>query len=374
MATPIKLTMLGGTQTGKTCYLVGMYGMMRKGTNGFTFAAVDLDEDLVLAQQWKTMRTTTGEKRWPPATIETKDHEFDFCYGYKSFRRFVWHDYRGSALHSPLTDPDAQRLAERLAESSCVLFCFSAAHLTDPDGQVAETMAKALEEVKEGEDESARMRRVAKAGAKAIEITEDGEDESTRMNRLMSEVARKGREKGRPLPAVVVVLTKYDLIAGWPQPQEDLLEKARLAGWPRAAVLEKVRQLFSPLYAPGSGWTVTTCPVSLGKDLVGDRDKGKVEAINLHRPVAFAVYCSIRQAAAQAKADRAARASALGEAQNMGWLGRWWRGVDLTDRTDAVDRSQAEVEELGRQLDLLFRELVEGLMIYHNGQESEFHD
>src|SRR4051812_40320997 len=101
MAAPIKLTMLGGTRTGKTCYLVGMYGMMRRGTDGFTFAAVDMDEDLLLAQQWKTMRTTTGDKRWPPPTTETKEHEFDFCYGYKPFRRFSWHDYRGGALHSP---------------------------------------------------------------------------------------------------------------------------------------------------------------------------------------------------------------------------------------------------------------------------------
>jgi hypothetical protein len=326
--------MLGGTRTGKTCYLVAMYGMMRKGTKGFTFSTPDLDEDLVLAQLWKKMRTTTGGDRWPPPTVETQDREFDFCHGYKPFRRFVWHDYRGGALHSPLTDPDAQKLADRLADSSCVMLCFSAAHLTDPAGRVAED------------------------GVAAIEVTDDGDDEATRMNQLMSLVARKAQERGRPLPSVVVVLTKYDLIAAWP----------------REAVLEKVRDMFGPLYARGNGWTVTTCPVSLGTDLAGDTDGGKVEAVNVHRPVAFAVYCSMRQSAAQAAAGLAARTASHGEAQKMGRLGRWWNNVDLTSRADAVSRSQAEVNELGRQLDILFRELVEGLKIYHNGEESEFND
>jgi hypothetical protein len=316
MAAPIKVTLLGGPNSGKTCYLIGMYGMMRKGTKGFTFAAADLDEDRVLVQQWEKMRTTTGAGRWPPPTTETKDHEFDFCYGYKPLRRFVWHDCRGGALYSMQTDPDFQKLVERLAESSCILFCFSAQHLTDPEGgdEAIEAM-NALKDMEEGEGKTTRVKRAVEAATEAIELTGVGIDESTRMNRLMSEVAREAKEKGRPLPAVVVVLTKYDLIAGWP----------------REAVLEKVHQLFSPLYARGQGWTVTTCPVSLGRGLAGNTDGGKVEAINLHRPVAFAVYCSIRQAAAQAG-------------------------------------------ELGRQLDVLFRDLIEGLKTYHNGQEIEFHD
>ncbi len=344
MAEPIKLTMLGGTRTGKTCYLVGMYGMMRRGEKGFTFSAVDLDEDLVLANQWKTMRTTTGENRWPPATDQTKDHHFDFCYGYKPFRRFVWHDYRGAALHASLTDPDAQRLADRLVESSCVLLCFSAAHLSDPHG------------------------RVAAAGAAAITVSEDGEDESTRMNQLMALVSRKAQEKGRPLPAVVIVLTKFDLVAAWP----DVKEAPK--GTVNEAVLVKIRGQFSPLYTQGTGWTVTTCPVSLGRGLAGNVMEGKVEGINLHRPVAFAVYCAIRQTAAQAKADRLTSEAALSEARNMSGIGRWWRGVDLTFRADAVGRSQAEIDELNKQLDVLFQELITGLRIYHNGEESEFHD
>lgn len=330
----IKLTMLGGTRTGKTCYLVGMYGMMRRGEKGFTFAAVDLDEDLILAQQWKTIRTTTGDERWPKPTIETKDREFDFCYGYKPFRRFIWHDYRGGAMHSPLSDPDAQRLVRQLVDSSCIMLCFSAAHLSDPDG------------------------RVGRDGSVAIQVSEDGDDEATRMSRLLNEVAKQAAQRGQPLPSVVIVLTKYDLIANWPKDE----------------VLKKVRELFRPLYTEGGGWTVTTCPVSLGKGLAGNEMEGRVDGINLHRPVAFAVYCAIRQSAAQVRAVREARSREVEMARNMGGLRRWWEGVNLTSREDALERTQVEVDELNKQLDVLFQELISGLRIFHNGEESEFND
>lgn len=335
MSLPIKMTMLGGSQTGKTCYLVGMYGMMRRGIKGFTFTTVDPDEDLELAASWKTMRNTTGETRWPAPTTESTDREFDFCYGYKPYRRFIWHDYRGGAIYSPeRSDPDAQKLAEQLVESSCVMFCFSAAHMTDP------------------------LNRIGEQGADAIELTEDGEDEVARLNVLVGSVARKAHATCRPLPTVVIVLTKYDMISTWP----------------RDAVLEKVRQLFSPLFSEGGGWTVTICPVSLGKALAGNRDHGEVVGLNLHLPVTFAVYCSIQQSVAQARARHAANVARMQAAADKHALQRWWEGIDLSSHETEVQRTQSEYSELSARLNLLFQELVQGLRIFHDGRESKFHD
>ncbi|NET25889.1 MAG: hypothetical protein F6K01_10745 [Okeania sp. SIO1I7] len=49
--------------------------------------------------------------------------------------------------------------------------------------------------------------------------------------------------------------------------------------------------------AQNSSWLVMICPTSLGKELAQDMEKGAIEPLNLHVPVAFLLYCVLGEKA-----------------------------------------------------------------------------
>src|SRR5262249_16726173 len=88
-------------------------------------------------------------------------------------------------------------------------------------------------------------------------------------------------------PSVVIVLTKYDYCRSLDN----------------RALLDAVREMFTPLYAPGAEWLVTVCPVSLGMELANDQDGGAIDPKATHLPVAFAIYSAFRKMKEEAESD-----------------------------------------------------------------------
>jgi hypothetical protein len=316
MLEPITLTMLGGTKTGKTCFLVAMYGIMRRGYNGFSFRTQNPDIDLDLAAEWKALRIKTDDDRWPKGTQESTDYYFDFSHAYKPILAFTWHDYRGSIIDEKGTK-ERVTLIERLRKTDCVLLCFSSEHLQDPSGRVSE----------------------------------DGEDEAATMSALMSEVGRAAEQRGGRLPSVVIVLTKYDL----------------MAGRPRDLVMKEMQRLFNPLFTKVDGWTVTVCPVSLGKELAKDAGRGRVEPICVHLPVSFAVYMAIQKHADEAAVALQGSQEHLSKRRQENWLKRVFRGTNLPALESVVSHDAARLADLKAKLSLLVEEVGTGLTIFQNG-------
>ncbi len=255
MFNDIKITMLGASTAGKTCFMVGMYAVMRDGVRGFTFSTQDADDDLELSERWEKM-LDPGADRWPLSTVESKNYRFDFNFGFKAIMGFEWHDYRGKALADKSQVADVQQLLAHLKGSSCVLLCVSGEHLA-----------------KGGRE------RLATASARAG---------IARMNLRLPELAREAERTGTSRPAVVVVLTKYDLCSHRPE----------------AEVLAEVRELFNPLFTPGCGWTATICPVSLGEGLSQDLEEGAIAPVKVHLPVAFSIYCVLKREVAARRSRR----------------------------------------------------------------------
>src|SRR5215210_4879680 len=127
--------MLGAKGAGKTCFMLGMYSVMRLGVNGFTFAARDAsddeDLDLELSRKWSKLKKE-GPDRWPLPTDKRDFYPFDLRYGFSTkVMSFDWIDYPGGALESSPKDEDVVTLKKHLRESSSIFLCVSGEYLKE---------------------------------------------------------------------------------------------------------------------------------------------------------------------------------------------------------------------------------------------------
>lgn len=100
-----KITILGMSGTGKTCYLLGLYYRMGAGLNGFSLAADD-DTDVQLRDRYARLCDATLEpaQRFPAGTDNTSKYTFDLQYGYNTIMSFDWIDYPGGSLEKKIRE------------------------------------------------------------------------------------------------------------------------------------------------------------------------------------------------------------------------------------------------------------------------------
>lgn len=239
----IQVTMLGTTGAGKTCFLLGMYATMRMGANRFTFTT-DEDTDLGMSDQWELLMAGEGNERWPQPNDNVVHHySFDFCYALKKFASFDWVDYRGGALRDRSTAEDRQELKRFMMDSDCVICCVPADVFLN----------------------SAKDRFVSSTETSRKAVV-------PRMLQLLQELPPDKR------PAIAIVITKYDLIAQSGSEQ----------------VIEAIKNVFNPLFAPNGKWEVLICPISLGKELAQNPNSGEIDPKNVHLPVTYAMYYALQ--------------------------------------------------------------------------------
>ena len=240
-----RITMLGTTGAGKTCFLVGMYADMSGGRRGFTFST-NPDDDLDLSDKWSRL-IEAGPDRWPPPTgDQPKSYTFGFNYGFRRIMEFDWIDYRGGALSDRSTEADVQELKRYLKQSSCVMLCVSGEHL---------------------QENAAVVRARTGIG---------------RMNSFLTELREELERQKKELPAVIIVVTKSDYCFS-SRPPKEIEEQTK-------EIEEQIRDLFNPLFAPDGGWLVSIGSVSLGKGLAADAEKGEIDPDNIHLPLIFSHF------------------------------------------------------------------------------------
>jgi len=314
----IKITMLGTTGSGKTCFMVGMYAVMQLGVHGFTLSAQDLDEDIDLSDKWEQL-LEGGENRYPTGNIETHDYAFDFSYGFRKLMGFEWLDYRGGALKDKSTQEDVQKLNESLLDSSCIFLCISGQHLEKPIENQGELLKLA---------------------------------KNTRADR-MNQHLNQFREKKGTVP-VVIAITKFDLCAHRK----------------REEVTEDIKKLFNALFTNNGEWLVMICPVSLGKALANDEVNGTIEPVNLHLPLSFAIYSRFVHEAAQGKAQEDSLRQKAGMLQGQNRFKRWLGSEEIARLGDEIGKTQAQTNELQEKMQLLAKELSQ-VKVYFSGEEKE---
>jgi hypothetical protein len=329
MAAEVKITMLGISGSGKTCYMLGLYATMQLGLQGFTLSTTDLDEDLKLTSWWETLVGTQGEDRWPKLTgAEPYQYEFDFSYGMKRLIGFDWLDYRGGAMQDVSTKADVQTLLNRLQESSCVFLCLSGEFLTE------EASSDSL------------LRSIARQA---------GVD---RMNKYLAILSNNLSDRQRPFP-LVIVITKHDKC------QPRTRDKSS-----REKLIDEIKKMFGPLFMPNQDWLIMLCPVSLGKELESNSDTGKIEPKNLHLPLVFALYAKFREDAMTEQERVNEAQNRLDTLRNGNWFQRLFSGGEENNAVTNLVSAQKQLQERQKRMALLAQELANA-QIFLGGKEIQ---
>jgi hypothetical protein len=330
----MKITMLGYRGCGKTCYMLGMYSFMSMGLNGFTISATDLDVDLDLINKWDQLVEEQGESRWPTGTDENVyEYVFNFNYAAKPIMQFNWIDYRGGALRDKSSATDVAKLMDYVKDSNCLFLCISGEYLTE-------------EIVSENGDLNQQAK--SRVGNK-LKIQP--------VNKILVDIQQKFEPSNeKPFP-IVIVVTKYD--------------KCSHRG--KDAVIRDVKGLFELLFQPDSGWLTAICPVSLGKDLANDINGGEINPVNIHLPVAFAVYSKLMENAKDEKAKKYSLASSLSQEKQGNWFQKWINSENIDQKEKSIQQLEGQLETLTQKMNLLVKELGK-IPLYLGDQELELND
>jgi hypothetical protein len=330
----MQITMLGYRGCGKTCYMLGMYSFMSMGLNGFTISATDLDVDLDLINKWDQLVEEQGESRWPTGTDENVyEYVFNFNYAAKPIMEFNWIDYRGGALRDKSSATDVAKLMDYVKDSNCLFLCISGEYLTE-------------EIVSENGDLNQQAK--SRVGNK-LKIQP--------INKILVDIQQKFEPSNeKPFP-IVIVVTKYD--------------KCSHRG--KDAVIRDVKGLFELLFQPDSGWLTAICPVSLGKDLANDINGGEINPVNIHLPVAFAVYSKLMENAKDEKAKKYSLASSLSQEKQGNWFQKWINSENIDQKEKSIQQLEGQLETLTQKMNLLVKELGK-IPLYLGDQELELND
>lgn len=324
-----KITMIGVSGSGKTCFIYAMYDFMSIPRNGFSFTAANLDQDLDLQDGWYQI---TEEHRWPEHNTNTINYDFHVQFNTKSILQFSWCDYRGGATSDRSTEQDKQDLMERVHQSSCLIISIG---------------ADTIKEILAGNQSKARELKILNGIIHNYEINNN-----------------------RRVP-IIFALTKADLYTREEQ----------------GKLIDLIKFYFQNIFLPHSGWLAAIVPVTLGSFPSGDNTgdiEGVIEPKNIQVPVMFFVSSVLHEKAENIKnkldrinKDRNQYKVQANNARNQGWFSKIWNGdryqaatrniQNLNDEEQNVLNSLSEIENTLASMSDLFRVCK----IYYEGEEIQ---
>lgn len=319
MKTKIKVTMIGGKNVGKTCFLHGLYYVMRRGVNNFFLHTNDRDADNRLMRGWAMLNKQGEERRWPvPTSDDIARYNFSFKLGMnRTLMDFEWIDYRGGALLEETSS--SQALVDQLNQSDCLLFCLDGSELQTPVGP-----------------------RIFEVDAKMC---------ISRAKVLLDRLSRR-------VP-IAVLITKHDLC------------RHRL----KHELMADIKLLFDAWLVEGEGWDVLICPVTLGRELADDLQGGRVSPKNLHIPLIYSIFSIMVDGLVEREGKAASysqfRQESEASLQNLskGFLSSLLKRKNLEATQREVEHYQRllateerAIERLKKDVSLLGKELTNAVM------------
>lgn len=244
MSNGITTTILGHKDTGKTCYLVALYNMMRAGVTidgiqlALSMPTEKIADDNYLKVQYKNLKE---QSTWPlPTGDKVQEYEFYLIRDLKDRFPFTWIDYTGELLaeEGHLKTEAYKTVIDRLkSESTSVLFPLKGELFVQP----IPTDEWELSEFK----------------------SNNGYD---KFNTLMSEYVISRNDHGRR-PIILLLITKYDFCRN--RNFDD--------------IVTEIQTLFPALFK--GNCLTSIIPVSLGS--FGQGEKFVVRPFQVHLPLIF---------------------------------------------------------------------------------------
>jgi len=242
-----KLTILGMSGSGKTCYLLGMFYKMAGGLKGYNLHTDD-DTHTELTHRYEVLNDESkGQNRFPKPTDTPEKFIFNLQYGYRDILSFEWADYPGGYLKDK-NDGDVEGYTEvknSVLNSSTLFICI--------DGSLLY-----------GDDTEEKIERVR-------------DNCSNTINHFFSEYLQ---ENGN-LPPTAFIVSKYDECS-----QDTDLDE----------LCEIVEEAFSGFFTEitGAKNITTIIPVTLGKHIKDDEYAGNLKPENIHLPIFMGIWFALR--------------------------------------------------------------------------------
>ena len=319
--TETKITIIGTTGSGKTCYLAGMYNEMSGfGKDGFTLCARNPSDDKSLTQKWGLIE---DKNKWPPLTDNKETIEFKLAYKYKSILEFDWLDYPGGILEDR-NDALYSDFISHAGESACLLLIV--------DGETFNCESSDEEGYKDKVVRNLRRKLVHE----------------------VQELPRIADENGGFMPPVGIVITKADLIPVDVKVVDDIIKRS-FEG--------------SPFFSSSTGGNdIITCimPVTLGENV----SNGDVDPVNIEQPIAFAVLNVLRKYICIKQSSRNRTDRELTEITET-WWGRTFRKGEIEEIRAELAIEDDFINTYGNDIIKLTGRFPNEKSIYINGVKKD---
>jgi hypothetical protein len=119
----------------------------------------------------------------------------------------------------------------------------------------------------------------------------------------------------------------------------------------------------------GSNWLVSICPTSLGKGLHDAPREAEIDPINVHHPVAFAVYGVLGKMLQNSRSRRSDINSRVSQLAGSAFR-EWWNRDEIAKNHREIALTDSEMEKISAQIELLGSELMQSSRVYYNGKEQ----
>jgi len=329
-----QLSIIGLSNSGKTCYIYAMAKTMTRGFEGMNIIAKDDDLRDQLRMGWRSIRNGS----WPMGSDKVTKCEFDCSLFLNPVMDFCWEDFKGGSLTS-MNEID-KKFRNEFNDYLC-----------NSDGLLLFVGADMLQDI--------------------LHDTEDAEDFTEDLE-ILNELFLRNKNVLSRIP-VSVVITKSDLLS------DD----------EKGFAIEIVKQIFTPLFTVGNNMEVLIAPVCVGQNLGRGKQGENVTGVifsdpqegNIHMPIAFNLYhllsdCISVEKSLLGDADQImeARRRKLRTAEDHNGLQRWWNDEDINDlrnnvnsQQDVISKKKQKIKELESQLDKVRRLFSKNCQYYVNG-------
>ena len=240
-----KITVIGNTSSGKTCFLYAMYNYIAYGyIDGFTMSASDNIQDKKLQDAFSQLENTQlGDQRFPRPSQDREQYDFSLQYGFSELASFQWADYPGGYIGQK----EDELISDLRTSDAWVIFI---------DG---EKLYKAIQ------TEDLHKRRIESVKACGI------------YNKFITELRARGSKIPKSIP---IIVTKGDLIIN--SNINDAIDK----------IVECVKLGISSLFVdlPGKDSSLVSISlVSLGHEIAQNNYTGKLDPINIEYPITISM-------------------------------------------------------------------------------------
>lgn len=314
-----KITIVGVSGSGKTCYMIGMFTKMMQGFNGFSLTP---DRDFPKFLRWSKRladKSLSFQERFPALSDQVENYSFSLKYNFKEIDKIDWIDYPGGILSLDETNSDNIKFFENLKDTDCLFLCIDGAAFIEDD--VASNIS------------------VEKGGFET--------------NYVLERAASINEE----LPNTCIIITKYDKVP----------ESKRNNKYLTDVVTEVFPNLFNK-NDNGYNRIVTICPVTLGKEI--EMPGGKLEPKQIEKPIAFATYF-MQLYRLLAIENRVSGLNEALENYSGNFVKKWWNSSEIGTTAKEIEAYKNVYTSMLKDLAVLKSE-VSALPLYINGQKTDW--